>query len=65
MFPEEALHCVEWGRNKFADVFTVKPKSLLSSIESIDTVEAKHIQSALEMMQIRPKNLAECVVLAR
>merc|ERR1711976_971555 len=25
MFPEEALHCVEWARDKFSKIFTIRP----------------------------------------
>jgi hypothetical protein len=28
MFPEETLHCVEWARDKFGKLFTLRPKAL-------------------------------------
>ena len=27
MFPEETLHCVEWAKDLFGQVFTLKPQS--------------------------------------
>jgi molybdopterin/thiamine biosynthesis adenylyltransferase len=27
MFPEETLHCVEWAKSMFGDLFTLKPQS--------------------------------------
>jgi len=26
-FPEETLHCLEWAKSKFGDLFTLKPQS--------------------------------------
>lgn len=43
MFPEDALHCVEWARDKFGHLFTAKPKSLIASIESASSIEIKHL----------------------
>ena len=37
MFPEEALHCVEWARDIFGKTFTLKPKALTKILESIET----------------------------
>jgi hypothetical protein len=34
MFPEEALHCVEWARDKFGAIFTLKPKSVIAAKEN-------------------------------
>jgi len=33
MFPEETLHCVEWSRDKFGKLFTLRPKALLKIVE--------------------------------
>jgi len=27
MFPEETLHCVEWARDKFSKIFSIRPKA--------------------------------------
>jgi Ubiquitin-activating enzyme active site len=27
MFPEETLHCVEWAKDKFGQLFDLRPKS--------------------------------------
>lgn len=33
MFPEETLHCIEWARDKFGKLFTLRPKSLLRIVD--------------------------------
>jgi hypothetical protein len=27
MFPEEALHCIEWAKDLFGNLFTLKPQN--------------------------------------
>jgi hypothetical protein len=34
MFPEEALHCVEWARDRFGALFSLKPKVLQAAKEN-------------------------------
>lgn len=26
MFPEDTIHCLEWARDKFSKIFSLKPK---------------------------------------
>jgi hypothetical protein len=33
MFPEETLHCVEWSKDKFGKLFTLRPKAILKILE--------------------------------
>ena len=33
MFPEEAVHCVEWALDKFGYLYTLKPKALIRAID--------------------------------
>jgi len=33
MFPEETIHCVEWARDHFEKMFTIKPKSAINLLE--------------------------------
>jgi hypothetical protein len=33
MFPEDPLHCVEWARDKFGKMFTLRPKALNKIVE--------------------------------
>jgi hypothetical protein len=33
MFPEETLHCVEWARDLFGQLFSQAPKSALKILE--------------------------------
>ena len=41
MFPEETFHCVEFARDKFGKLFTLKPKSVVKLLnqESISLEE--------------------------
>lgn len=65
MFPEEALHCVEWARDKFGAFFTLKPKNLVQQHETPDTGNAKLIKQAIAMAKKAPKHFDDCVVYAR
>lgn len=33
MFPEEALHCIEWARDKFGKNFSLRPKAAVKIYE--------------------------------
>jgi len=41
MFPEEAVHCVEWALDKFGSLYTLKPKALIKAIEEGNQLEGK------------------------
>lgn len=34
MFPEETFHCIEFARDKFNKLFTLKPKLAMNIIEN-------------------------------
>jgi len=34
MFPEETFHCVEFARDKFGKLFTLRPKAVLKILEN-------------------------------
>jgi hypothetical protein len=34
MFPEETLHCVEWARDKFGKLFSMRPKRIAEIFEN-------------------------------
>lgn len=36
MFPEETLHCVEFAKDKFSEMFTLKPKQCLMILEDMN-----------------------------
>ena len=33
MFPEETFHCVEFARDKFSKLFTIRPKNITKMID--------------------------------
>jgi len=72
MFPEETLHCVEWAKDLFGNLFTLKPQNFNKVFESdIDTLdfanmqEVTNIGNAVKMANKAPRNFDHCVELAR
>ena len=67
MFPEKALHCVEWARDLFGKYFTKLPKSLFSSLKFFENLEVvimdnpQKVQEAVEFMKMAPKSFSGCV----
>jgi len=33
MFPEETFHCIEFARDKFSKIFTLRPKAVLKILD--------------------------------
>lgn len=54
MFPEEALHCVEWARDLFGKYFTEKPKGLQRQLEDkrepVTGQEVKSLKDAIAVL---------------
>jgi len=71
MFPEETIHCVEWARDHFSKMFTIKPKSainLLEEGENINPVAEQDIvtlKEGLKLLRKRPVNFNSCLEYAR
>ena len=71
MFPEKALHCMEWAKDRFDYFFGNNPKSFIRVIEefdknkNLDSVDFKVIKNALKFLKKRPTSFADCVKLAR
>jgi len=66
MFPEETLHCVEWARDKFGKMFTLRPKALIKILEDKDyepssTNELKSLRDAIKLIKNRPVNFDDCI----
>jgi len=68
MFPEEALHCVEFARDKFGKMFTLRPKACLKIIEDkqyncpLDQPgELKNLRETIKMLERRPKDFSQCI----
>jgi hypothetical protein len=71
MFPEETLHCVEWAKDIFGNLFTLNPQSYNKVFFSQgdrdfnDLEELKNIQTVCKMYSKRPKTFAQCLEKAR
>jgi len=70
MFPEETLHCVEWAREKFGKLFTLKPKSAVKIVEEAaykpqGTSELKALREVIKLIKNRPINFSDCIRYAR
>jgi ubiquitin-activating enzyme E1 len=70
MFPEETLHCVEWARDLFGSLFTLKPQALRKCLTDLkdgklNAGEIKALKDALDMLKNTPKNFEDCIAWAR
>jgi hypothetical protein len=71
MFPEETLHCVEWARDLFGQLFSQAPKSALKILEEgekADPTSSQDIMAfreGLGLLRERPKTFEDCVEHAR
>lgn len=66
MFPEETLHCVEWARDKFGKLFSLRPKSVIKILEdpSYDPQggqELKEFKEAIKLLEKKPKSFSDCI----
>jgi hypothetical protein len=71
MFPEETLHCVEWARDLFGQLFSQAPKSALKILEEGEKANPTSSQDimafreGLSLLRERPKTFEDCVEHAR
>jgi hypothetical protein len=69
MFPEEALHCIEWARDLFGKYLTEKPKGLNIILEDpkrpMTSQEIKSFKEALKTLRARPHSFDDCIAFAR
>lgn len=71
MFPEETLHCVEWARDLFGQLFSQAPKSALKILEEgqnsnpTSQEDIMAFKEGLNLLKDRPKTFQDCVVYAR
>ena len=70
MFPEEAIHCVEWARDQFGKIFTQLPKTINKIIEevkggNVSFDEIKLVKKTLKWIKKRPKTFEDCLIIAR
>ena len=69
MFPEEAIHCVEWARDQFGKKFTQLPKALNKRIEEAkngeENTDIKLTKKAIKWLKKLPKTFDDCLKIAR
>ena len=70
MFPEEAVHCIEWARDKFEKLFSQHPKSLQKFADNPEFVpqtpqDIKTLKDSLRLLNKKPSNFSDCVKHAR
>ena len=70
MFPEETFHCVEFARDKFGKLFTLRPKAILKMLEDpnyspSNPEEIKGLREAVKLLKNTPKDYYDCVEWAR
>ena len=69
MFPEEAIHCVEWARDQFGKKFTQLPKAINKRIEEAKNNEAnddiKITKKTIKWLKKIPKTFEDCLKIAR
>jgi hypothetical protein len=69
MFPEEAIHCVEWARDQFGKKFTQLPKALNKRIEEAkkgeENNDIKLTKKTIKWLKKLPKTFDDCLKIAR
>ena len=66
MFPEEALHCIEWARDRFGKLFTQRPKNVnLILDEGFENQELKIMIQVVKTLKAYPKSFEDCLRIAR
>ena len=69
MFPEEAIHCVEWARDQFGKNFTQLPKAINKRIEEVkngeENIDIKLTKKCIKWIKKYPKNFDDCLRIAR
>ena len=69
MFPEEAIHCVEWAKDQFGKKFTQLPKAINKRIEEakngIENNDIKLTKKVLKWLKKLPKSFDDCLKIAR
>lgn len=72
MFPEETLHCVEWAKDIFGNLFSINPQNFnklkntkIDEIQFDQATEVKNIKKVIKIAEKRPKSFDECIQIAR
>ena len=70
MFPEEAIHCLEWARDQLGKNFTQFPKNFNRIIENVknksfNKEDFKAMKTCLKWIQKLPNSFNDCIRLAK
>jgi hypothetical protein len=70
MFPEESIHCIEWGKDIFISLFTQIPQEVNKIIEDKDfdpqsSQEIQSLKQVLKTLNSSPKTFDDCLRHAR
>ena len=69
MFPEEAIHCVEWARDQFGKKFTQLPKAINKRILEVkngeESEDIKLTKKCIKWIKNYPKTFEDCLKIAR
>ena len=70
MFPEEAIHCIEWGKDIFTNLFTQTPQEVNKILEDKDfnpqtSQEISSLKQVLKCLKSAPKSFDDCLKTAR
>ncbi|EGR33396.1 ubiquitin-like modifier activating enzyme 6, putative, partial [Ichthyophthirius multifiliis] len=73
MFPEDTIHCLEWARDKFSKIFSLKPKKAEKVLRQYISDKNGFIQNlkndedqklpyvSLKILKNKPKNWEDCL----
>jgi ubiquitin-activating enzyme E1-like protein 2 len=76
-FPSQIEHCIQWGRDKFNTLFSLRPQELNQLLDEAKNQELfeekinkknprkKELEHSLKLIRNRPCSLNDCVRLAR
>lgn len=69
MFPEETFHCVEFARDKFGKLFTIRPKNAIKLLEGefkpSTPEELRILRETVNLVKKAPKTYNDCIKWAR
>jgi len=73
-FPNQIQHTIQWARDKFENLFFLKPQELKKALDEDDVIavlrnqpgnQLKNAQHIIKMLESRPSNFEDCIVYGR
>mmetsp|Transcript_41235 Transcript_41235/g.47494 ORF Transcript_41235/g.47494 Transcript_41235/m.47494 type:complete len:554 (+) Transcript_41235:4864-6525(+) len=70
MFPEEPIHCIEWGKDLFISLFTQRPQEVNKLVEDknfepLTSQEITSLKNVVKCLVNAPKSFDDCLRIAR